>query len=338
MSSRRQCVLHGSAMPDPLSNLYLHLLLFFCPPSCRSVPLRATQTSSLPLLNICPLLAQHHPTVPSSSPLSIAGPGGVGKSFVTHVIVSFLSAVYGSSFDKAVAVTGSLALRMIRHTLISPSCYDDVDPPAPARSSTVESRCPAVTYHPPAEEANFNPPLSTLFLPSSRPLSNRAPSICLEHPRCQLSSPALSPHRRMKCRPALPIPIVSAPTGIAATHIGGTTVHSAFGLGVPALHSDFERRLCGWGGRGKAMAAQLRVLLIDEISMLAGEFLDLLDMAMRKSVATYGRGPNREFRAHAQPLEPKLYCKTFTFTTRHSFTLTECRSHMRLREFHSCKT
>jgi predicted ATPase with chaperone activity len=103
------------------------------------------------------------------------GPGGVGKSFVTSVILAFLRAVFSDTFSKAVAIT--------------------------------------------------------------------------------------------------------APTGIAATHIGGTTLHSAMGVGVPLVHEDFASRMGGGasGGKGKSLATQLQVLLIDEVSMLSAEFLDLLD-------------------------------------------------------------
>ena len=48
-----------------------------------------------------------------------AGSGGVGKSFVTHVIVSFLRDVFGVGFDKAVAITGARPLS--QHALFPPS-------------------------------------------------------------------------------------------------------------------------------------------------------------------------------------------------------------------------
>ena len=83
---------------------------------------------------------------------------------------------------------------------------------------------------------------------------------------------------------------ITAPTGIAATHIGGTTIHAAFGVGVPLHVSDFERRMRGNPTRAKAVAQHLEVLLVDEVSMLAAEFLDLLDEQLRALVSTFGRG------------------------------------------------
>lgn len=77
-----------------------------------------------------------------------------------------------------------------------------------------------------------------------------------------------------------------APTGIAASHIFGTTVHSAFGVGVPEHYDDFKRM---WAKkqklRGTKMAEfkdKLQVLVLDEVSMLSGEFFDALDSMMRE--------------------------------------------------------
>ena len=121
---------------------------------------------------------------------------------------------------------------------------------------------------------------------------------------------------------------ITAPTGIAATHISGTTIHAAFGVGVPWHVSDFERRMRGNPTRAKAVAQHLevrpgppdeaymlsltlrthsawqqysllvctahltraKVLLVDEVSMLAAEFLDLLDEQLRALVSIWGRG------------------------------------------------
>ena len=99
---------------------------------------------------------------------------------------------------------------------------------------------------------------------------------------------------------------ITAPTGIAATHIGGTTIHSAMAVGVPHLHEDFASRMNGGGnaGKGKQIAAHLEVLLVDEISMLSAEFLELLDEQLRKLVSKFGRGPGNKHRGEKWHLVP----------------------------------
>uniref|UniRef100_A0A6B2L0S6 ATP-dependent DNA helicase n=1 Tax=Arcella intermedia TaxID=1963864 RepID=A0A6B2L0S6_9EUKA len=68
---------------------------------------------------------------------------------------------------------------------------------------------------------------------------------------------------------------VTASTGIAAEHIGGTTLHTFSGVGVPNLRTDFakiqhdKKTLERW--------RELDVLIIDEISMVSGEFFDCLE-------------------------------------------------------------
>ena len=64
---------------------------------------------------------------------------------------------------------------------------------------------------------------------------------------------------------------ITASTGIAATHLHGCTIHSAAGIGVPMYVSDFRK---AWGQ--KVFWRSLEVLVIDEISMISGEFLDYL--------------------------------------------------------------
>ena len=43
------------------------------------------------------------------------------------------------------------------------------------------------------------------------------------------------------------------------------------------------------------------MLLIDEVSMLSAEFLDLLDEQLRRLVAKYGRGPENTHRGEKVP-------------------------------------
>ena len=76
-------------------------------------------------------------------------------------------------------------------------------------------------------------------------------------------------------------PVVTASTGIAATHLGGSTIHSWSGIGVRDSLTEFdldrmEQQKNLWKRYEKA-----RILIIDEISMLSGDFLDMCDKVCR---------------------------------------------------------
>ncbi len=86
-------------------------------------------------------------------------------------------------------------------------------------------------------------------------------------------------------------PAITASTGIAATHIQGRTIHSWSGIGVrlPLSRGQIERI-----AENRYTAKRIRnapVLIIDEISMLAPEVLDAVDMVcrhVRGSAAPFG--------------------------------------------------
>ena len=69
----------------------------------------------------------------------------------------------------------------------------------------------------------------------------------------------------------------TAPTGVAAINVGGQTLHSFAGCGVPkcvaSLGELMWRRRKTWEG--------LKVLVVDEVSMLDAAFLDWLDVTVR---------------------------------------------------------
>jgi ATP-dependent DNA helicase PIF1 len=70
---------------------------------------------------------------------------------------------------------------------------------------------------------------------------------------------------------------VTASTGIAATHIGGTTIHSWSGMGIKSsLDKHDLKRLAGIGKLVKRYNAA-DILVIDEVSMLDGERLDTIN-------------------------------------------------------------
>ena len=75
---------------------------------------------------------------------------------------------------------------------------------------------------------------------------------------------------------------LTASTGIAATHIGGMTIHSWSGLGIRKFIS---RRECKELATNAALAKRVRgasVLIVDEISMLEAAMLDAIDLICRE--------------------------------------------------------
>ncbi len=74
---------------------------------------------------------------------------------------------------------------------------------------------------------------------------------------------------------------VTASTGIAATHLEGSTIHSWSGIGIrdhitPMILDQMEQKRNLWN-----RFEETDVLIIDEISMLSGKFFDMCDMVAR---------------------------------------------------------
>ena len=73
---------------------------------------------------------------------------------------------------------------------------------------------------------------------------------------------------------------VTATTGLAATHLGGNTIHAWSGIGV---HDELPKSFYKDMPKGrKDMVAKTDILVIDEISMLHDFRLDLVDEVARK--------------------------------------------------------
>jgi ATP-dependent exoDNAse (exonuclease V) alpha subunit len=84
---------------------------------------------------------------------------------------------------------------------------------------------------------------------------------------------------------------VTASTGIAATHIGGTTIHSWSGLGIRDSLREWDKDWLRSNARLKKRYNATDVLVIDEISMLHGARLDMVNEAckiLRGSDAPFG--------------------------------------------------
>lgn len=74
---------------------------------------------------------------------------------------------------------------------------------------------------------------------------------------------------------------VTASTGIAATHIGGMTIHSWSGIGIKDSLTPHDLEIISTKERIVKRAKSAQVLVIDEISMLDGKVLDMVDQVLR---------------------------------------------------------
>ncbi len=74
---------------------------------------------------------------------------------------------------------------------------------------------------------------------------------------------------------------VTASTGIAATHIGGVTIHSWSGLGIRDQLTPYDLDQIGSNEKVVKRAKAAHALVIDEISMLDGKVLDMVDQVLR---------------------------------------------------------
>lgn len=74
---------------------------------------------------------------------------------------------------------------------------------------------------------------------------------------------------------------VTASTGIAATHIGGMTIHSWSGIGIKDSLSPYDLEQIATREKVVKRLTAAHVLVIDEISMLDGSVLDMVDTVLR---------------------------------------------------------
>lgn len=84
---------------------------------------------------------------------------------------------------------------------------------------------------------------------------------------------------------------VTASTGIASTHIGGTTIHSWSGIGIRQKLTAFDMDAIEEKANVYKRWNDTQVLIIDEISMLHASFVDMLDKLgkhMRRSDTPFG--------------------------------------------------
>jgi len=77
-------------------------------------------------------------------------------------------------------------------------------------------------------------------------------------------------------------PAITASTGIAATHIGGLTIHSWSGIGVKRWLSEEDLDAIAQKKNVVKRVADTSVLIIDEVSMLSAGTLSMVDAVLRE--------------------------------------------------------
>ncbi len=77
-------------------------------------------------------------------------------------------------------------------------------------------------------------------------------------------------------------PAITASTGIAATHIGGMTIHSWSGIGIKNKLDKYDLDKIASSEYISKRVRKNKVLIIDEISMLAPGTLDMVDLVCRE--------------------------------------------------------
>lgn len=76
--------------------------------------------------------------------------------------------------------------------------------------------------------------------------------------------------------------VVLAPTGLAALHVGGGTIHSFFGFPLRTLvKDDPEIQPWGKGHPRLRILRKMETLIIDEVSMVRADVLDAIDLSLR---------------------------------------------------------
>ena len=76
-------------------------------------------------------------------------------------------------------------------------------------------------------------------------------------------------------------PTIVAPTGIAASHLGGQTIHSFFALGIRESIDEGYVEYLMEKKYLKSRFSKLKVLIIDEVSMVSPELFTSMDLVLR---------------------------------------------------------
>ncbi|MEK7201274.1 MAG: AAA family ATPase, partial [Patescibacteria group bacterium] len=77
-------------------------------------------------------------------------------------------------------------------------------------------------------------------------------------------------------------PAITASTGIAATHVGGMTIHSWSGIGIAERMTPELLDVISSKEHVAKRLQKAKVLIIDEVSMLSGGVLEMVDAVLRE--------------------------------------------------------
>lgn len=83
---------------------------------------------------------------------------------------------------------------------------------------------------------------------------------------------------------------VVAPTGVAALNVGGQTIHSFFSMSLDIQDPDDRSQVTDMGYKRKEILNGIQTLVIDEISMVSADIMDMIDAKLK-----YARNSNEAF-------------------------------------------
>ena len=80
--------------------------------------------------------------------------------------------------------------------------------------------------------------------------------------------------------------VLLAPTAVAALTIGGSTIHKAFGIPPITIDADDKQALseCGYGGSIGKVFRNASAIILDEISMVPANLIDVMDQLLRATL------------------------------------------------------
>jgi ATP-dependent exoDNAse (exonuclease V) alpha subunit len=76
--------------------------------------------------------------------------------------------------------------------------------------------------------------------------------------------------------------VVTASTGIASTHIGGSTIHSFSGIGIKSVITASDLRKIYDNNFKYRDLVEVDILVVDEVSMIDANFINLLDYVLKE--------------------------------------------------------